>query len=149
MRRSTSKASEAHVPNDGLAEPLVQYFPLRVEREDDRECKSIFSRDKTAQLLAEGRRKHGDTALHEIHAGGALASIPVQSRVRLDEEGYVGDVNTDFVVAIFGDLDRKSIVEILRGLWIDGEYPLFAHILASLELMLRDTTTTCQQMIWR
>lgn len=56
--------------------------------EEDRESESVFSGDETAELLAEGRRKHGDGSLDEVDRSRTLSSITIESSVGLDlEEG--------------------------------------------------------------
>ena len=76
--------------------------------------------------------QHRDGTLHQVDAGCALASITIQGGVRLDEVRDVGDVHTDVVRTILVDLDRQSIVEVLRGIRVDGEGTLPTEVLAGL-----------------
>ena len=61
-----------------------------------------------------------------------------KERERTNEVGHVGDVNSNFEGSILVSSDRKSIVEILSGLWIDGENPALPEILPDLELAVGD-----------
>lgn len=124
------------IPDDGLAEPFSQHFGLLVHREDNREGKTVLPGEKTAKLLAEGRRQHRDSALNEIDASSALTSIAIQSSVRLDEVRYISDVNGDFIVPIGVERNGQSIVQIFGSVRVDGEDTLAAQVLPELNFAL-------------
>lgn len=52
--------------------------------EEDREGEPLLSRDETAELLAEGRRKHGNGSLDEVDRSRSLSRISIESSVGLD-----------------------------------------------------------------
>lgn len=127
-------------PNDSLAEPLLHDLGLRSDSEDDGERKTVLARSQTAQLLAQSRRQHRDGTLHQVYAGCTLASVTVKGGIRLDEVRDVGNMDANFVRAVLVDLDGQSIVQVLRGIRINGEGTLPAEILAGLQLVVRDAT---------
>jgi hypothetical protein len=124
--------------DDSLPKPFLEDSSVAGYGEDSRKGQAILTRNKTAQLLAQSRRKHRDSTLNEVHARGTFTSIAVQGGVGLDEVRNVRNVNPDIVCAVLVQLDGKSVVKILGCLGIDAEDTVRAKILANLELPLWD-----------
>jgi len=70
--------------DDGPLEGRSNYSPISGDGEEDREGESLLSGDEAAELLAEGRRKHGNGSLNEVDGGRSLSSISIESSVGLD-----------------------------------------------------------------
>jgi len=95
-------------------------------------------RDQTTKLLAKCGRQHGNSTLDEINASGPFSGVAIQSSVRLDKIRNVGNVYTDVIGSVFIQLDGDSIIQVLRGVRINGEHTLTAQILADFQLPLRN-----------
>ena len=126
--------------DDRSPEPLLDDLCVLSHREDDRECKALLAGKKTADLLAERRREHRDGTLHQVNTRSPLPGIAVESRIRLDEERDIGDMNTNVVGAVVIGLDGHGVVQILSVFRINGEDALAAKVLANIELALGDTS---------
>ena len=105
---------------------------------DSRERQTLSTRVKTAHLLANAGRKHGYSALNEIHAGCPLASVAIKSRVRFDEVGDVSDVHAYIISAVVIGLDGQCVIKVLSSLGINGENALLTKILSDFILSLWD-----------
>jgi hypothetical protein len=113
-----------HIPDDCLAKPLVCDLAFLREGEDDREGKAILARDQAAQLLAESRRQHWHSTLHEVDTGRTLLGVPIKSGVWLDEVRDIRDVDANIVGAIFVVLDGEGVVKVLGSLRVNSKYAL-------------------------
>lgn len=98
-----------------------------------------MSRNKTAQLLAKGRRKHRYDTLDKIDTCGSLPGVPVEGGVGFHEEGNVCYMDTNIVSTVFIGFDGERVVEISCCFRIDGEDPFLSEIFAGFQLMIRDT----------
>src|ERR1019366_7699657 len=85
---------------------------------------------QAANVGREFERQHGDGAVGKIDAGAAQTGFLIERRVGSHVVGYVGDVDLQFVVAIFQLADVDGIVEIARGFAIDGDNRKLAVIAA-------------------
>jgi hypothetical protein len=95
-----SVCKKGSILDDRPAEPLVDDASVLRQGKYDGECKSLFSRDKTAKLLTQRRRQHRHCTLDEVNTRGSLAGIPVKGGIRFDEVRNIGDVNADVKGAI-------------------------------------------------
>ena len=85
------------------------------------EHEAIDLRAQAANVGREFERQHGDGAVGEIDAGAAQAGFLIERRVWGYVLRYVGDVDLQFVVAVFELADVDGIVEIARGFSVDGD----------------------------
>ena len=79
------------------------------------------SRAQAANVGRELERQHGDGAVGEIDAGAAQTGFLIERRVGGHVLGYVGDVDLQFVVAVFELADVDGVVEIAGGFSVDGD----------------------------
>ena len=94
--------------------------PCGVEGELDGEALARLPRHQAAEVAAQRRRQHGLGEQRQVQAGGAPASLALDLAVVVDEVRDVGDVH---VRAVAGALarDRDGVVEVARGVRVDGE----------------------------
>src|ERR1019366_2140811 len=113
-------------------------FALVVDLHGAGEHQAVDLRAETANVGREFERQHGDGAVGKIDAGAAQTGFPIERRVGSHVVGYVGDVDLQFVVAIFQLADVDGIVEIARGFAIDGDNRKLAGIAAGTQGFGRD-----------
>src|ERR1017187_904087 len=83
--------------------------------------KPVHLRAQAANVSREFERQHGDGAVGEIDAGAAQTGFLIERRVGGYVLGDVGDVDLQFIVAVFELADVDGVVEIARGFAIDGD----------------------------
>jgi hypothetical protein len=76
---------------------------------------------QAADVGREFERQHGDGAVGEIDAGAAQAGFLIERRIGRHVLGHVGDVDLEFVVAVFELADVDGVVEIAGGFSVDGD----------------------------
>src|SRR5208337_4265432 len=76
---------------------------------------------QAANVGREFERQHGNGAVGEIDAGAAQTGFLIERRVGGYVLGDVGDVDLQFVVAVFELADVDGVVEIARGFSVDGD----------------------------
>ena len=86
-------------------------------------------RPQRAGIVRELRRQHRRDEPRYVDGERALRGATVEQRAGGDEPGYVGDVDQRTV-----PVERKRVVEVLRGLGIDREGELFAQVDAAVIL---------------
>ena len=91
-----------------------------VEGELHRDALARLPRHETAEVAAQRRRQHGLREQRQVQAGRAPASLALDLAVVVHEVRDVGDVH---VRAVAGALtrDRDGVVEVARGVRVDGE----------------------------
>ena len=87
-----------------------------------------FERTHTVR---KGLGKHSNGAIGEVHGRAAEPSLPVQSAGRLNIVRYIGDVHFEVPAAVGAMFDEDGVVEIARGLSIDGDDRQVAEIFAA------------------
>ena len=92
-----------------------------IELHDATEDQSVFVRTQATDICGELLRQHGDGAIGKVDAVPAQAGFEIEARVRLDVFGHVGDVDLQLVAAIGAIGDENCIIEIARGLAVDGD----------------------------
>src|SRR6266446_8182479 len=87
--------------------------------------------DWSSDVCSSDLRKHRDGAIREVNGGAAETRLPVESVLRSNVVRYIGDVNFEVPAAISAMLYVDGVVEIARGLSIDGDDRQVAEILAA------------------
>src|SRR6266849_3137842 len=73
---------------------------------------------------------HGDGTIGEVNGSAAETRVPVESALRSNVVRHVGDVDLQVPAAVGAMLDVDGVVEIARGLSIDGDDRQVAKIFA-------------------
>ena len=133
--------------DDRSAEPLVDDASILRQRKYDGECKSFFSRDKTAKLLTQRGRQHRHCTLDEVDTCSPLAGVAVEGSVGLDEIGNIGDVNTDVKGTVLVRCNGQRIIDVLGTTGVNGEEALGTQILANLEFALGNAVVLSIQVV--
>ena len=81
--------------------------------------------------VRKGLGKHSHGAIGEVHGRAAEPSLPVQSAGRVNIVRYIGDVHFEVPAAVGAMFDEDGVVEIARGLSIDGDDRQVAEIFAA------------------
>src|SRR5579863_578654 len=85
-----------------------------------RKHKPIHVRAQAADVGRKLQRQHGYSTIRKIDAGSAQAGFHVERRFGCDVVGYIGDVYLEFEVAAIKLTDEDRIIEVTRGLAVDG-----------------------------
>ena len=94
--------------------------PPGVEGELDGDALARLPGHQAAEVAAERRREHGLGEQRQVEAGGAAARLALDLAVVVDEVRDVGDVHVG-AVALALARDRDGVVEVARGVGVDGE----------------------------
>ena len=116
----------------------VLHLAFFVDFKHDAVGQLVFVGAQRADEVAEpfGQHRHG--AVHQIDARGALLRLAVDDAPFRHVGAHVGDVHAHFP-QVFPDLaDGERVVEVLGVARVDGEGEHLAHILPSVDLLLRD-----------
>ena len=96
------------------------HVPGGVEFHERAHDQAILARLERTHAIRKGFRKHRDSAIGEVNGGSAETSLPVESALRSNIVRYIGDVDLQMPAAIRATFDVDGVVEIARGLSIDG-----------------------------
>ncbi len=121
--------------NHAAAESLRDDVAAMIDLEQRRKHQPVHAGLQGADLSGELQRQHRHGAVRKIHAGSAQEGLFVDRRTGLDVMADVGDVNVQRVVAINEPVNPNRIVEIARGLTIDGDDVEMPEILAPRQLV--------------
>src|SRR6202158_6324485 len=113
-------------------------MPGGVEFHERAHDQAILARLERTHAIRKGFRKHRDGAIGEVNGGAAETSLPVESALRSNVVRHIGDVDLQMPAAIRATFDIDGIVEIARGLSIDGHDRQVAEIVAPGALDLID-----------
>src|SRR6202165_251041 len=106
-------------------------MPGGVEFHERAHDQAILARLERTHAIRKGLRKHRNGAIGEVNGGSAETSLPVESALRSNVVRYIGDVDLQVPAAIGAMLYVDGVVEIARGLSIDGDDRQVAEILAA------------------
>ncbi len=96
-------------------------FALMVDLHGAGKHQAVDLRAQAANVGREFERQHGDGAVGKIDAGAAQAGFPIERRVGGYVLSDVGDVDLQFVVAVFELADVDGVVEIAGGFTVDSD----------------------------
>ena len=114
-----------------------------VELHDAAQHQPVFAGAQAADVRRELLRQHGNGAIGEVDAGSAQARFEVEIGAGAHVLGHVGDVHLQLVAAAVGAFGHQDcIVEVARGLAVDGDDGQSAKIPAALRLQLRSRCAT-------
>jgi len=82
--------------------------------------------------------QHRDDRVEQVGAGTSSVSLAIELRIHRDVRGYVGDVDSQQVMAVVQLFDPDSVVEVFRGLFIDGENDLIPVVLSVFGIFRED-----------
>ena len=102
-----------------------------VELHDAAEDEAVFVGAQAADVGRELLRQHGNGAIGEVDAGAAQAGFEIEGRAGADVLGHVGDVDLELIAAIGALGDQHRVVEVARGLAVDGDDGQGAEICAA------------------
>src|SRR3989344_1871808 len=106
--------------DDRLAEPAIYDIRLFVECKNSGDSEPVFTRVQGAEVSGKYLGEHRDGAVDEIDGGCAVSRLRIELRAWPDEEGDIGDMNTNLESRIRKSDYRQGIVEVLRVEGIDG-----------------------------
>ena len=76
---------------------------------------------QAGQIVGDDLRQHGDDAVGQIDAGGALVGFAIERRFLADEVRDVGDVHAQPPETVFEMDQRDGVVEIAGVDGVDGD----------------------------
>ena len=121
--------------DDGGHDAAVEHSGVGVHGEDGREGELLLAGAQGADAVAEVLGKHGDCAVHQVDAGGALAGLLLDDGLVPDVVSDVGDVDAYLPAALAGGADAQGVVEVLGVPGVDGEGGHGAEVLALCHLL--------------
>ena len=95
--------------------------PAGVELHDATEHEAVFIGAQAADVCRKLLGQHGDGAIGEIDAGAADAGFKVEGGAGADVLGHIGDVNLKLITTMGALADEHGVVEVARGLAVDGD----------------------------
>ena len=93
---------------------------------------------QAANVGREFKRQHGDGAVREINAGAAQARFLVKRGVGRYVLRHIGNVDLQFEIAVGESAHGDGIVEVARGLTVDGDDRQGAEVTAEAKFQRRD-----------
>ncbi len=117
--------------DDAGGELLRDDVALVVDLEQRGEHQAVGLRDERAEVGGELVGQHGDGAVREVDAGAAQARFEIDGRAGADVVADVGDVDVERVVAVGEPVHPDGVVEIARGLAVDGDDGQVAEVAAA------------------
>src|SRR5258707_10155592 len=91
---------------------------------------------QAGEMVADQLRKHGDDALRQVNAGGALAGFAVERAARRDEMSHVGDVDAELPVAgFFVACQGNRVVEVACIHGVNSDDDFLGEILAAVQVV--------------
>ena len=107
--------------DDAGGEFAVQHLALLVQGHQRAHGQAVHVRLQRAEAVAQGLGQHGQDAVRQVDAGGALVGFLVQGRTGLHVVGHVGDVHAQLPVAVVQADQRHGVVKVLGVGPVDGE----------------------------
>src|SRR6266536_1389625 len=104
---------------------------FRVEFQEDGEGVAFDVGFQAAEVSSEEHGEHVYTLVDKVDGCASHGGFEVHRIVGLDEVGNIGDVHTDFNVAVRKGAGMESIVDVLAARWINAADKELAKISAS------------------
>ena len=98
---------------DGLSEPLAGNASERSHFKDSGKREFLFIRTERAQLVGKLLGKHRHCSVNEIYRRAAAACLFIHHRARTDIMGHVRDMDTNLIVPVLKDTERKGVIKVL------------------------------------
>ena len=98
---------------------------------------------EAGQAVGDHLRQHGDDAVGQIDAGGALVGLAVQGRRGRHEMGDVGDVHAQAPMAVVGPFQRNGVVEIAGVDRVDRDHRHPGQVLTAVEVSRASNASAC------
>ncbi len=108
-------------PDDGAVQSPGKDLPLPVDPGRHRTRQPIGLRIEGKDPVGEDLGKHGKHPVGEVYAGRPGESLPVESRAGKDIGRDIGDMDPERHRPVVLLLDGDRIIEILRGIPVDGD----------------------------
>ena len=124
--------------NHAFAQFVAENFALMIDLHDARHHQAVHLRTQAADIGRKLEWKHGHGAIGKIDAGAAQARLLIERRIRRNVVGHVGDVHLQLKVSILQMLHDHGVVEIARGLSIDGDNGQGAEVAPLLHFRTRE-----------
>ena len=123
---------------DGVCQVPVLYLGLLVERKDDAVSQLVLVGTQRADVVAEPLGQHGNGAIDQIHAGGALECFAVDDGSFGHVVAHVGDVYAHLPQSAVERTDAQRVVEVLGITRVNGEGHHLTHVLTLGQLLCTD-----------
>ena len=137
------------MPNAGVGEPrrgpdhrrielVARHLALGRDRHLAHHGQAIDVRIERAEAVRELLRQHRDDAAREVHRGAALARLEVERVVVAHVVAHVGDRDPrgDSLLRFASPSAVHRIVEVLRGLAVDGDERELPQVLSGAQIVL-------------
>ena len=115
---------------DGVTDLILLDLSLGIHFHHHRVGEFILIGTQRADVVAQFLGQHGHRAVYQIDRCGALIGLLVDDRARGDIVAHVGDMDTDFPVAVLQLLDGQGVVKVLGVGRVDGERGHVTHVAA-------------------
>ena len=125
-------------PCYGVCQLPALHFRLFVETENHAVGEFVLIGAQRANEITKPFGQHGNGAVYQIDAGGALERFTVYNAVFLHIMAHIGNVNAHFPQVFFKFADADGIVEVLGIARINCNGEHIAHVQSSVHLLLRD-----------
>ncbi len=106
---------------------------MMVNLHDARKDQAVHLWAQAANICGQFERKHGHSAIREIHAGAAQSGLVIECGPGSDVVGDIGDVDLQLEVAVVEAADGDGVVEVTGGFAVDGHDGKVAELVPSVD----------------